>query len=173
MEKEPKIPKRENLGGRKFWYPAMGEVSEDETDKNFRPEIEAENRLKMLESAMDVIQNQLTDTEKQKIKAIILFGSTARGIVMHPKADIDIHIDLEPYDDNLFRKIKDIMHEQISSIDLDFTSKNIKRGGRTAKLLATQKYPDQPVIWKFLYSRNKQEESELNTILSERQKNES
>lgn len=172
MEKEPTAPKNEKkIGGRKFWDPAMQVDKEGKIDKipeNFQPEIEAENRLKMLEKAMDVIKNQLTDTEKQKIKAIILFGSTARGAVMHPRADLDMHIDLEPYDDDLFKKIKEIIHEQISNIDLDFTSKNIKEGGRTAKLLTAQKYPDKPVKWKFLYSRNEKEESELNDILSEK-----
>lgn len=172
MEKETKNPKKENLGGRRFWYPSMKEVDRDENeiDENFQPEEEAKNRLKKLEGAINVIQSQLTEVERLKIKAIILFGSTAREALTHPDADIDIHIDLEPYDDDLFRKIKNIISEEIPNIDLDFTSKNIKGGSRTIKLLTTQKDPDRPVKWKFLYSRSDQEKSELNNLLSEKHK---
>jgi len=136
----------------------------------FNPKIEAESRLKRLESVICTFDTRLDENERQKIKAIIVFGSTARGAVMHPDADIDIHLDLDPYDDNLFNKIVKIFIEQMSGTDLNFTSKNIIKGGRMARLITNQKYPDIPSQWKFIYSRNDQEKSELDLILLERQK---
>lgn len=89
---------------------------------------------------------------------------------MHPDADIDMHIDLEPYDANLFNETVKIFKEQIPGTDISCTSKNIIRGGRMAKLITSQKYPDKRAQWKFIYSRNEQERSELDSILSEKQK---
>lgn len=136
----------------------------------YQPRNEAEIRLKKLELATVALRNKLNTEEVQMIKAIIVYGSTARGMVMYPDADIDLHIDMEPYDDNVFKKITDIMKEQLSGIDLSFTSKNIIEGGRMARLITSQKYPDKPAEWKFLYSRSEEEKLELDKILSEKQK---
>lgn len=134
-----------------------------------QPKSETEIRLERLEAAMEVIKSKLSGEEMKKLKAIVLYGSTARGEVKE-SSDIDIHVDLEPYDYEVFKKIIEILQEQCADIDFSFSSKNIIEGGRMAKLITAQKNPDKPAAWKFVYCRSEKEKFELDRILSEKQK---
>src|SRR3989344_3682960 len=103
-----------------------------------------------------------------KVKAIILYGSIARGEATSD-SDIDIHIDLDPYDTELFKKIIDDLREQFPYTEFSVSSKNITGGGRMGRLITAQKNPNTPASWKFLYSRSDTEHQELNAILIKEQ----
>lgn len=137
--------------------------------ENLQPQNEVEIRLERLNVAIEEIINQLYDDERAKVKAIILYGGLAREHT-EKSSDIDIHVDMEPYDLDIFKKIIDILKDKFTDIEFSFSSKNIIKGGRMAKLITSQKYPKQLPKWKFLYSRSEQEKLELNKILSETRK---
>ena len=137
--------------------------------ENFnQPKSETEIRLERLDNALNIVREQLSGEEMEKLKAVILYGSTARG-EDNETSDLDIHIDIEPYDYDIFRKIVSILQSQFSDIDFSFSSKNIIENGSMAKLITAQKKPDKPAEWKFVYCRSEEEKIELNRILSEKQ----
>ena len=138
--------------------------------ENFhQPKNETEIRMERLDNALKIIKEQLSPEEMEKVKAIILYGSTARGEARET-SDLDLHIDIEPYDHEVFKKIVDILQEQFTDIGFSFSSKSIIENGRMAKLITAQKDLDKPAVWKFIYYRNEEEKTELDNILRERQK---
>jgi len=138
--------------------------------ENFhQPKNETEIRLERLSSALGTVRERLSPEEMEKVKAVILYGSTARGEAKET-SDLDLHIDIEPYDHEVFKKLVEILQTQFTDLDFSFSSKNIIEGGSMAKLLTAQKNPDKPAAWKFIYCRSEEEKTALDNILSEKQK---
>jgi len=124
----------------------------------------SEIRLGMVNSAIERVKKDLLPEELEKLKAIIIYGSVARGTAVD-NSDIDIHIDIDPYDSSIFHKILSIVEKFIKEISMSVSSKNIIDHGSMAKLLVGQKYADKEPVWKFAYSRSAKEEKELDGIL--------
>ncbi len=135
----------------------------------YPPKNETEIRLERLGNALTIVKEQLGPEEMEKVKAIILYGSTARGEAKET-SDLDLHIDIEPYDHEVFKKIVDILQAQFTDLDFSFSSKNIIESGSMAKLITAQKNPDKPATWKFIFCRSEKEKTALDNILSEKQK---
>jgi len=130
---------------------------------------ETEIRLERLNNALGIVEERLSPEEMKKVKAIILYGSTARGEAKET-SDLDLHIDIEPYDCEVFNKIVKILQTQFTDLDFSFSSKNIIKSGRMVKLLTAQKNPGKPAMWKFIYCRSEKEKIDLDRILFEEQK---
>jgi len=133
-----------------------------------QPQSESETRLAQLNIAVESLRERLSDEERAKVKAIILYGSIARGEATSD-SDIDVHVDLDPYDNELFKKIIDGLSEQFPDTGFSVSSKNIVDGGRVGRLITSQKSPNTPASWKFLYSRSDTEQQELDAILTKEQ----
>lgn len=143
----------------------------EKLDNGALPESESQIRLKRLEIITKEILDELSKEEKAKIKAIILYGSTARGEAKEG-SDFDIHIDLEPYDHNLFKKIVSLLQNKLPDNDFSFSSQNLIKEGRIGKLITAQKNPNKPAAWNFLFSRDETAKLELDEILATTQKKE-
>jgi len=141
----------------------------EKLESRVQSKTESEIRLGRLGDALKVIKARLSSEEMGKVRAIVLYGSTARGEAKKT-SDIDLHIDLDPYDDEAFKKIMRILQAQFAGLDVGFSANKIIEGGRMAKLITAQRNPDKSAAWEFIYCRSKEEEMELNRILLEKQK---
>ena len=136
-------------------------------ESHIRPKNETGMRMKGLDEAMKVMKAELRAEEMGKVRALVLYGSTARGDAKET-SDIDIHIDLDPYDYGVFKKIVKILQTKFAGMDFSFSANKISEGGRIAKLMTLARN-DKPATWKFVYCRSDEEQALLNRILLEAQ----
>ncbi len=173
MEKENTVPEQErSFGGRKFWDPAMPDHQPETQSQDYRLDepagrAEAERRIEKLTAAVDELQQSIPEKEWQNVKAVVVFGSVGRGRVMHRLADVDIYVSFEMTDNELFKKIEECLGDSLPELECQFANLALIPGGRQARFITHQKYPDRPSAWRFIYSRSPQEEAEMSIILTE------
>lgn len=140
------------------------------TDESLDSRNESARRLTKLNVVVGEIVKSLEETELKKVRAIVLYGSTARGEARET-SDIDIHIDLDPPDLDLLKKIIYKFRTAFPGVEFSFSSKKIVvQGGLMSKTITAQKDPDKPASWRILYSRDETSRGEIEGVLSETQR---
>ncbi len=130
----------------------------------------SEIRKQKLLEAMERMKKELSGEEMALIKAILLFGSTARGTATE-KSDIDIYIvpdEKIPFKSDTIKKIMKIIEEEIPDEEIQYGLRPIiSPEGRPAKFLRRKnpRHPDEEPKYEFLYSKNPELKTEIDNIL--------
>lgn len=135
-----------------------------------KPKTISEIRKQKLLEAMERMKEELPEKELALIKAILLFGSTARGTATE-KSDIDIYIvpdEKTSFNSDTVKKIMKIIEEGMPDEEIQYGLRPIvSPEGRPAKFLRRKnpRHPEEEPIHEFLYSKNPEIKVEIDDTL--------
>ncbi len=131
-----------------------------------------EIRKQKLAEAMEQMKGKLSEKEMASIKAVLLFGSIARGTATE-KSDIDIWIvpdEKAPFSSEAIKKVMKIIEEEMPDEEIQYGLRSIiSPEGRTAKFLTRKvsKHRGEEPTCEFLYSKNSESKAEIDDVLEE------
>lgn len=128
----------------------------------------SEIRIELLVEAIKKLPMVLTPEEFSLIEAIILFGSTARGLA-RAESDVDLMIaSAKTMKNNLREKIIGALQPHLPDVDIDISTGNIAPKSGAAVLVTRTKEKDAGSYpkWKYLYLKRPELEKELDTSLT-------
>lgn len=143
----------------------------ESSESTNREQTISELRAEIVQSAIIDAVGKLDVGERRVIKAVVLYGSTARGDATE-QSDIDIHFDpIEGHSISgpTMKKLISSIENILPDVLIQISSKPLILRGRALRHITSGKpsRPDKPASWKIVYAQSPEQQQELESWLQQ------